>query len=198
MLLAAQFVTLTAVSSLVVLQDPGPKRSLLQAISALRREPSVQCRNTVLDAIRTLEAEGTTSGAVDGRWSLVFSTQLPETASSGPTSPLQQLSDSLYGVFFKVAPALAGAQADGRGRESNEQRLDLETGELGNRVRIPLPASDSILELMVRVDVGLNGGGSVRVPLPNPVGSLRTTFCDDEVRVSRGGRGGVFVLKRLT
>ena len=39
--------------------------------------------------------------------------------------------------------------------------------------------------------------GALRVPLPRPVGSLRTTFCDDELRVSRGGRGGIFVLRRL-
>ena len=39
--------------------------------------------------------------------------------------------------------------------------------------------------------------GSLRVPLPRPVGTLRTTFCDEELRVSRGGRGGVFVLRRL-
>ena len=44
------------------------------------------------------------------------------------------------------------------------------------------------------------GGGGARglvVPLPRPVGSLRTTFCDATLRVSRGARGGVFVLKRL-
>ena len=39
--------------------------------------------------------------------------------------------------------------------------------------------------------------GALRVPLPRPVGSLRTTHCDEELRVSRGGRGGVFVLRRL-
>ena len=47
---------------------------------------------------------------------------------------------------------------------------------------------------------GGGGGGGARglvVPLPRPVGSLRTTFCDETMRVSRGGRGGVFVLKRL-
>jgi len=34
------------------------------------------------------------------------------------------------------------------------------------------------------------------VPLPRPVGRLETVFVDDELRVSRGGRGGLFVLKR--
>ena len=38
---------------------------------------------------------------------------------------------------------------------------------------------------------------TLKIPLPRPVGALRTTFCDDEIRLSRGGRGGLFVLKRL-
>jgi hypothetical protein len=35
------------------------------------------------------------------------------------------------------------------------------------------------------------------LPLPRPRGRLATTFCDGDVRLSRGGRGGIFVLKRL-
>ena len=38
----------------------------------------------------------------------------------------------------------------------------------------------------------------MQVPLPRPLGSLTTTHCSDEMRISRGGRGGVFVLKRLS
>ena len=48
----------------------------------------------------------------------------------------------------------------------------------------------------VRGDASADSG-YVRVPLPRPVGSLRTTHCDATMRVSRGGRGGVFVLRRL-
>lgn len=43
-------------------------------------------------------------------------------------------------------------------------------------------------------DVGEAGG--LRIPLPRPVGSLRTTHCDD-LRISRGGKGGLFILKRI-
>ena len=46
-------------------------------------------------------------------------------------------------------------------------------------------------------DAAPEGEGALRIPLPRPLGSLRTTHCDDELRISRGGRGGVFVLKRL-
>ena len=103
--------------------------------------------------------------------------------------------------------------------------MSLATGVIENCVRVPLPAGLPMgAALEIRVD-GLvapvsaggedlrveftecafrllprGGGGDGRglvVPLPRPVGSLRTTFCDETLRVSRGGRGGVFVLKRL-
>mmetsp|Transcript_146809 Transcript_146809/g.469082 ORF Transcript_146809/g.469082 Transcript_146809/m.469082 type:complete len:98 (-) Transcript_146809:68-361(-) len=34
------------------------------------------------------------------------------------------------------------------------------------------------------------------LPLPRPQGSVQTTFVDEDLRVSRGGRGGLFVLRR--
>jgi hypothetical protein len=43
----------------------------------------------------------------------------------------------------------------------------------------------------------LASAGPLKLPLPRPVGSLRTTFCDDDIRIARGGRGGVFVTKRI-
>ena len=112
------------------------------------------------------------------------------------------------------------------GGGSNEQRLSLSSGVVENRVRVPLPGplGGGALEIFVDGEVdapdaaddlrvaftecsfrlrprGGGGGsareGALRVPLPRPVGSLRTTHCDEELRVSRGGRGGVFVLRRL-
>ena len=142
-------------------------------------------------------------------------------------SPLQPLIDATYATFFKFAPQLAGAQQDGgaRGGGNNEQSLSLTTGIVENRVRIPLPSQiGGSLEIFVdgEVEVGEAADelrvtfsecsfrlrergaaaasgreGALRVPLPRPVGALRTTHCDDELRVSRGGRGGVFVLRRL-
>lgn len=35
------------------------------------------------------------------------------------------------------------------------------------------------------------------LPLPKPKGSLTTTFCDGDLRISRGGRGGIFVAKKI-
>ena len=210
------------------------KAALIAALADLRRTPSPAARRSVLSATTRLEARSdAVTASAEGRWALLFSTQLaPEVGRPADALPLvQPLIDATYATFFKLAPALAGAQQDGgqAGGGSNEQRLNLETGVVENRVRVPLPASlpfvgDSASALEIRVD-GLvapddgadklsvqftecgfrllprGGGGDaargVTVPLPRPVGSLRTTFCDESLRVSRGGRGGVFVLKRL-
>ena len=37
----------------------------------------------------------------------------------------------------------------------------------------------------------------IRLPLPRPTGTLTTTYIDDQVRVSRGEKGGIFVAARL-
>ena len=39
---------------------------------------------------------------------------------------------------------------------------------------------------------------TIELPLPRPLGRLRTTFCDKDMRLSRGGRGGIFVLKKIS
>lgn len=205
------------------------KVGLFSALAELRKAPSPAAQRAVLSATTQLEARGDAlSASADGRWALLFSTQLaPDVGQPAGTVPLvQPLIDATYAAFFRIAPALAGAQQDG-GRTGgfNEQRVSLATGVIENCVRVPLPAGLPMgAALEIRVD-GLvapvsaggedlrveftecafrllprGGGGDGRglvVPLPRPVGSLRTTFCDETLRVSRGGRGGVFVLKRL-
>jgi len=47
------------------------------------------------------------------------------------------------------------------------------------------------------VDTMTTPAWTLALPLPRPTGSLRTTFCDSDLRVSRGGQGGVFVVKRI-
>ena len=208
------------------------KATLISALAELRKAPSPGAQRAVLSATSQLEARGDPiSASADGRWALLFSTQgAPEVGQPAGTIPLvQPLIDATYAAFFKIAPALAGAQQDGAAERFNEQRVSLAAGVVENRVRVPLPSGLSIgSALEIRVDglvapvsagseelrveftecafrllpkgQGSGGGGGARglvVPLPRPVGSLRTTFCDETLRVSRGGRGGVFVLKRL-
>ena len=54
-------------------------------------------------------------------------------------------------------------------------------------------------ELGAKPGQGDRGGDSPRLqlPLPRPKGVLRNTFCDDTLRISRGGRGGLFITSRL-
>lgn len=84
-------------------------------------------------------------------------------------------------------------------------------------VRLSIPGNRPSVEIMVNGEVStmeageaaqlsvtftdfaikLGRGMPVRLPLPRPVGSLCTTYCDADLRISRGGRGGIFVLRRL-
>ena len=195
----------------------GAKRSLLMAVGALRREPTLAQRAAVLDAVAHLEAcdEGKGQSSVDGRWSLIFSTQVAGESQRRPQgNALQPLIDFTYATFFKIAPALAGAQPDGSSSEArNEQLVDTARGLVRNRVRIALPFNQW-LEILVDGEAALDGatedpmsandlsvtfsecsfrlesveaGEGLRVPLPRPIGALRTTWCDEDLRASLNG-----------
>ena len=90
--------------------------------------------------------------------------------------------------------------------------VDEAAGAVLNRVRLPLGksvvevtvegecepgATDELRVTFTRTSVALDGGAPLRLPLPRPVGTVANSYCDDDLRVSRGGRGGVFVLRRL-
>ena len=201
-------------ASFAALPTLDAKRVLLSEIGALRNRPPSQGRAAVLAAVDALEAEGSRITApVAGWWTLVYSTQEPANADSAAAGAVQALSDAAYGVFFKFAPALAGAQQEGGSAGvRNEQMVDEAAGAVLNRVRLPL--GKSVVEVTVegecepgatnelrvtftRTSVALDGGAPLRLPLPRPVGTVANSYCDDDLRVSRGGRGGVFVLRRL-
>lgn len=139
----------------------------------------------------------------------------------------QRVSNQLYKLFFSSAPALAGSAETGAKGVSNEQIVDLANGVVVNNVDVELPwpfdgavvrvgvsgeveAVDAeAREVMVTFtewEVGPAGNGGtggsqppwlLRLPLPRPRGFLKNTFCDDTLRLSRGGRGGVFITSRL-
>ena len=46
------------------------------------------------------------------------------------------------------------------------------------------------------VDSSEGSSRELRLPLPRPRGTLCVTFCDETLRISRGGRGGLFVTSR--
>lgn len=174
----------------------------------------------------TLERMSSNASA-SGSWTLAYSAKTSNSASS-PLEALgvsdeivQSITSSLYGVFFKFAPWLAGSQETGKRGVRNEQCVDLDAKRARNDVYVELPPSPfggdaSVLHIGVdgevvakdalgwdaevtftSFDIALGEFPKVSFPLPRPRGALRTTYCDDTMRVSRGSRGGMFVLTRL-
>lgn len=129
------------------------------------------------------------------------------------------LTDTIYKTLFQFLPALAGGQdlqSTAQGPQvRNEQLVDLKRGVVDNQVDVVLGRGNG-LRIGVRGTVQPISASSLeviftewslgqlrqrepflRLPLPRPRGGLETTFCDETLRLSRGGRGGLFVLKRL-
>ena len=138
----------------------------------------------------------------------------------------QKVSSQLYKAFFTFAPALAGSAETNAKGVANTQIVDLETGVVDNVVNATLPWPIGEVHIGVRGEVRAldaearevtvifteweigpaptsdngserNPPQTLRLPLPRPQGVLRNTFCDSTLRVSRGGRGGVFITSRL-
>jgi hypothetical protein len=184
------------------------KKALLLAVGENRGE------RDILDAAAALEAQNVRTAPVSGRWALVFSTQTARPADSAAKSIVdlpQEVSNAIYSVLFKVAPFLAGGQEQRQKAFSvaNEQNVDEAAGTVDNRVTLTVnkqkidirvfgtarPTDDEdALEIIFE---GFELGLLPTIPLPRPVGSIVTTFVDEDLRLSRGSRGGLFVLKRI-
>ena len=186
------------------------KKALLRAVGNENRS-----ERDILDAAAALEDLNVRTGSVSGKWALVFSTQTARPKESAAKSIMdlpQEVSNAIYSVLFKVAPFLAGGQERRRQKAfsvANEQTVDEAAGTVDNRVRLTLnqqkidirvfgaarPTNDDdTLEICFE---GFELGGLPTIPLPRPVGRIVTTFVDDDLRLSRGSRGGLFVLKRI-
>lgn len=135
----------------------------------------------------------------------------------------QRVSDQLYKAFFAFAPALAGSAETNAKGVANTQVVDLKNKKVDNVVDAELPWPLGEVRVGVRGEIEAldaearevavtftsweigakpaSGGTptppTLRLPLPRPRGVLRNTFCDETLRVSRGGRGGVFVVSRI-
>ena len=135
------------------------------------------------------------------------------------------ITSALYATFFKFAPALAGSAETNQRGVRNTQFVDSNAGTVRNEVFVDaqvswLPfAAPKTLRIGVEGELRIVGDArraevtftsfdfglisddgfepTLKLPLPRPRGSLDTTFCDETMRISRGGRGGVFILTRL-
>ena len=209
-------------SSVKPVPEKQLKSDLLRAISESRKRDidMVGSKLQILKCVVALEEAARSSQpieSIDGKWSLIYSTSsrsIGKDVSSrdeDEISAFDILSNELYKIFFKFAPALAGNSETEN--VSNTQQIDLASNTISNRVVInppnallPLPkfvievygecrAIDSENEVEIvftRSKIGL-----LQFPLPRPKGTLKTTYCDDTLRISRGGSGGVFIVNRV-
>mmetsp|Transcript_35090 Transcript_35090/g.87948 ORF Transcript_35090/g.87948 Transcript_35090/m.87948 type:complete len:314 (+) Transcript_35090:906-1847(+) len=202
------------------------KAEVLQLVSQQGRggPEAADAKRRLLDAVEALEAEGGgVSAPLAGRWALVYSTQQAEreTISWQDNQLLQAATNRLYKTFFRFAPALAGSQETGARGVANEQLIDLQAGRVDNVVEVAVPGwmgdplrirvwgeveavpgnqGDLIVTFTgwsLRRASERGGAAALELPLPRPRGSLRTAFCDGSMRISRGGRGGLFITTRL-
>jgi hypothetical protein len=194
------------------------KRAVLASISEVRRSASPdaynRARRAFLCSLAELEATPSDRTAIDGRWSLVYSTDassLSPGAGASSSDPLQAAFGYAYKAFFRFAPALAGGQDVAFLGASNEQVVDLERGVVDNTVTLrdavqicvrglvaPAPAAAvDTFEIVFTESELRTPLGALKIPLPRPRGLISSTFCDGEMRVVRGSRGTLFVLQRL-
>ena len=194
------------------------KKDVLSAVAALRRgtEPTAG-RANILAAVDRLEASTDAAKksirGLDGRWSLVYSTRVADSANK-VDSIVDFISSRLYKFFFRFLPFLAGSSGNDEfsstSLAANIQEISLDDRRIINTVTIKSPLQLAIVvegeceaspTQRISDPVGvlftsftING---LRIPLPRPKGTLRTTYCDDNLRISRGGQGGLFVVKRI-
>jgi len=188
------------------------KLELLKSISRARQVGGVEARDAIVANVERLEAQlpkAVDLKNLDGKWSLIYSTRAGQASSS--SSLVDSISARLYRLFFTFLPALAGSSGADEAASSaavNIQEIDLVAGTVINTVtlrRLPIrivvngectpSGSRSDTVDVVFTSCLIN---SVTIPLPRPKGSLRTTYLDASFRISRGGQGGVFIVKRVS
>ncbi|KAL4442487.1 hypothetical protein ABPG77_005071 [Micractinium sp. CCAP 211/92] len=152
---------------------------------------------------------------------LAAAAAFPSSSAAAPSlrEALQAASDAAYSAFYKYVPVLAGS-AVGRARGSSATNLQvLKPGRVDNVVTtkgpLPLrlcvsgsvetarPASGAAATCVaVRFDsftVRLGGLPETALSLGwlRPLGYVDTLYLDEELRVSVGDKGGLFVLRRV-
>ena len=199
--------------------------------------PTRASARRVMTSIERLETFPSSSSA-GGRGTLEYGAKAAAAAATGASRSssnameslgvsdevIQEITRTMYGVFFKFAPWLAGSSETNRRGARNAQTVDVAAGVVRNEVELDLVGPTTTTTVCIGVDGEIRaedalardavvtftsfdvrarfGGESstsptLTLPLPRPRGWLTTTFCDETMRVSRGGQGGVFVLTRL-
>ena len=210
------------------------KKELLSIVASSRKANTIETRakkREILDKVLELEKEASAKldleGDIQGRWSLVYSTDDDENKAmfmldDANDKVVKEILDSLYKFFFAFAAPLAGgfsssdtAKRKERGGElfksiRNEQIVDLTNESVENFVDLEILGRET--RVVVRGEIkpldknqrkvqvtftDWSFDNLVTLPLPRPTGGLENTYCDETMRISRGSRGGVFIATRI-
>ncbi|CAL6402969.1 unnamed protein product [Bathycoccus prasinos] len=210
------------------------KKELLSIIASSRKANTNETRakkreilNKVLELEKEASAKLDLEGDIQGRWSLVYSTDDDENKAmfmldDANDKVVKEILDSLYKFFFAFAAPLAGgfsssetAKRKERGGElfksiRNEQIVDLTNESVENFVDLEILGRET--RVVVRGEIkpldknqrkvqvtftDWSFDNLVTLPLPRPTGGLENTYCDETMRISRGSRGGVFITTRI-
>ena len=210
------------------------KKELLSIIASSRKANTIETRakkREILDKVLELEKEASAKldleGDIQGRWSLVYSTDDDENKAlfmldDANDKVVKEILDSLYKFFFAFAAPLAGgfsssetAKRKERGGDlfksiRNEQIVDLTNESVENFVDLEILGRET--RVVVRGEIkpldknqrkvqvtftDWSFDNLVTLPLPRPTGGLENTYCDETMRISRGSRGGVFITTRI-
>ena len=210
------------------------KKELLSIVASSRKANTIETRakkREILDKVLELEKEASAKldleGDIQGRWSLVYSTDDDENKAmfmldDANDKVVKEILDSLYKFFFAFAAPLAGgfsssetAKRKERGGElfksiRNEQIVDLTNESVENFVDLEILGRET--RVVVRGEIkpldknqrkvqvtftDWSFDNLVTLPLPRPTGGLENTYCDETMRISRGSRGGVFITTRI-
>jgi hypothetical protein len=210
------------------------KKELLSIVASSRKANTIETRakkREILDKVLELEKEASAKldleGDIQGRWSLVYSTDDDENKAmfmldDANDKVVKEILDSLYKFFFAFAAPLAGgfsssetAKRKERGGDlfksiRNEQIVDLTNESVENFVDLEILGRET--RVVVRGEIkpldknqrkvqvtftDWSFDNLVTLPLPRPTGGLENTYCDETMRISRGSRGGVFITTRI-
>ncbi len=182
----------------------------LRVLSEIGKSRKSNCRSHtqgILKAVEDLEKVSRNLGqndSIDGSWNLIYSTQVKKEGGLSSPSVFQLLSDQAYKFFFRFAPQLAGSNSYAS-KTKNFQVIDTVKGVVKNRVEfrngiaLVVEGTCRVANAPNEVEVcfistTING---IKIPLPRPVGKVTTVFNDGDMRITRGGQGGVFILKKI-
>eukprot|EP00877_Chromochloris_zofingiensis_P010560 jgi/Chrzof1/5758/Cz16g14220.t1 len=161
------------------------------------------------------------SSLINGRWVLLYT--LPDTAKDDVQRPFMQATmAALYEFFYKYVPIIAGSAVgpkpsmQGVIPRGNFQTFDTFHGVVNNQAKFEAfktpgeinvdgsaqIASSSKGDRLVATftSANLTWGNNVRLSFPinifSPTGYIDTLYLDEDIRISKGDKGSMFVARR--